>query len=593
MLELCNLCSIIGSISLSNSNPNAGYKFSCLIVLGFILVVRVAFAQDAGALQQQLQRQVEKNRPSNSPENFIKKPLQGPSIIPNGKDTILVTAFELTGMSLVPQEQGQDALQNFVGKELSFSQIQEAATVVTELYTKKGRVATFVIPPQEVKDGLVAIKILEAKVGSVLIQKEDGQLRLRFKPEIAGQFIRYGNPEGQFLNLDELERSLAILNEIPGVIAVGGVEPGQEDGTTNINVKMRDASLLTGRVETSNFGSASTGVIQATGNFNLNNYLGIGDLATLDIISSQGSDYETVRYWMPVGSGGWRTGVGGSKLNYTSLSSFSSISSNGSALTYGLYTTFPLARTATVSESLSFNLENRSYVNYTTNIESSRYKITSLNSGFSSNKSSEGSILSYGANWVIGKLEINNINQLSADQSTTGPLTQGVYTKLSFNANYTQPFLIEKTNLQLSLNGQLSNKNLNSSEQIYLGGTYAVRAYPIAQGGGSEGVVGSIEVTHTYVNQLQLGAFLDAGIVKQYASHWNSTLQGNTNASNTYTLYAAGLTSKYRWKDFQLQGVVAFRIGDNPLYNAQGLQLNADNQYRAVQAWLKGSYFFN
>ncbi|MEI7669502.1 MAG: efflux RND transporter permease subunit, partial [Pseudomonadota bacterium] len=78
------------------------------------------------ALQQQLQRQVEKNRPSNSPENFIKKPLQGPSIIPNGKDTILVTAFELTGMSLVPQEQGQDALQNFVGKELSFSQIQEA-----------------------------------------------------------------------------------------------------------------------------------------------------------------------------------------------------------------------------------------------------------------------------------------------------------------------------------------------------------------------------------------------------------------------------------------------------------------------------------
>ena len=86
----------------------------------------------------------------------------------------------------MPQEQGQDALQNFVGKELSFSQIQEAATVVTELYTKKGRVATFVIPPQEVKDGLVAIKILEAKVGSVLIQKEDGQLRLRFKPEIAG-----------------------------------------------------------------------------------------------------------------------------------------------------------------------------------------------------------------------------------------------------------------------------------------------------------------------------------------------------------------------------------------------------------------------
>jgi hypothetical protein len=98
-------------------------------------------------------------------------------------------------------------------------------------------------------------------------------------------------------------------------------------------------------------------------------------------------------------------------------------------------------------------------------------------------------------------------------------------------------------------------------------------------------------VTHTYENQLQLGAFFDAGLVQQYKTTYPNW-QGLTNAANTYSLYALGPLAKYNYEKIQLQAALAFRIGNNPLYNQSGQQLNVSNQYNSVQAWVKGTFFF-
>ena len=150
---------------------------------------------------------------------------------------------------------------------------------------------------------------------------------------------------------------------------------------------------------------------------------------------------------------------------------------------------------------------------------------------------------------------------------------------------------MERTNLSGSIYGQLANKNLNSAEQFYLGGPYGVRAYPVAQGGGSQGAIASVELSHTYPNQLQLGAFFDAGVVQQYKTTYPGW-QGQTNAGNTYPLYATGLLAKYQYEKVQLSAALAFRLGNNPLYNQSGQQLNVNNQYNVTQAWIKGSFYF-
>jgi hemolysin activation/secretion protein len=189
----------------------------------------------------------------------------------------------------------------------------------------------------------------------------------------------------------------------------------------------------------------------------------------------------------------------------------------------------------------------------------------------------------------LGSLSINNSTQASND--VQGAATEGSFAKLGFNGSITKPLPVKRTNLVASLYGQLANKNLNSAEQLYLGGPYGVRAYPVAQGGGSQGAVASVEVNHTLIQNLQLGAFFDAGMIQQYVNTFNSW-QGQTNASNTYSLYATGLSAKYQYQRVQLSGSLAWRLGNNPLYTQSGQQLNTDNQYRDVQGWIKGSIFF-
>jgi hemolysin activation/secretion protein len=209
--------------------------------------------------------------------------------------------------------------------------------------------------------------------------------------------------------------------------------------------------------------------------------------------------------------------------------------------------------------------------------------------GINGNHNFGKQFVTWGVNAVLGNLNIGNTNQANNDQA--GAATNGSFAKLSFNGSFTTALPVERTNASFSIYGQLANKNLNTAEQLYLGGPYGVRAYPVAQGGGAQGAVASVEINHTYPNQVQLGAFFDAGLIQQYVTTWNGW-QGQTNAGNTYPLYATGLLAKYNYEKLQLSAAVAFRVGNNPLYNYSGQQLNVDNFYRTAQGWIKGTYYF-
>ena len=198
--------------------------------------------------------------------------------------------------------------------------------------------------------------------------------------------------------------------------------------------------------------------------------------------------------------------------------------------------------------------------------------------------------MTYSFSGVAGNLSIDNATQREADDATIK--SQGGYAKISMYTVLIKPLPIKQTNLLLSFNGQLASKNLNTAEQLYLGGPYGVRAYPVSQGGGSQGAVISAEVNHVFENKVELGAFLDAGFIQQY-KHTFEEWKGLTNADNFYALYATGLNAKYSYKKkAEISSTLAYRLNDNPLYTSTGEQLNLDSHNRSVQFWLKGSLFF-
>lgn len=546
-----------------------------------------AQAPDAGALQQQLQREVEQSQSSQAPGPLIKK-APTPSKPTASKETLEVKKFVVSGATLVSQEQIAQTLAPFENRELSFDQIREAANSVTALYTKIGRTAQAVIPPQDVINGVIKINILEGKVGKVIIDI-DKATPSRLRSSVIQGFISANNPEGGFIDMNGLERSMALLNELPGNQSTAELLAGDKEETTNISVSAKDTGIFAGRVDASNYGSPSTGAAQAVASLSLNNLSGIGDQVTFDAIGSQGSIFGILRYGLPVGRDGWRVAAGVSTLVYKTIPSFSPTVSQGNAQTYGLYGTYAIERSVTTTKNFVVNYENKNYDNSTNGIESSRYQLNNLTVGFNGTKNLGQQFISWGVNAVLGTLNIGNTNQYNNDQS--GAASNGSFAKLGFNGALISALPIERTTATVSVYGQLANKNLNSAEQLYLGGPYGVRAYPVAQGGGAQGAVASVELMHRLPNQLQLGAFFDAGVIQQYVTTW-SGWQGLTNAGNTYPLYAAGPIAKFNYDKLQLTASLAFRIGNNPLYNSSGQQVNVDNYYRTVQGWIRGTYFF-
>ena len=546
-----------------------------------------AQAPDAGALQQQLQREVDQNRPSQAPAPLVKK-APSPSKPAASKETLEVKKFVVSGTTLISPDQIAQTLAPFENRELSFDQVREAANAVTALYTKIGRTAQAVIPPQDVVGGVININIIEGKVGKVIIDL-DKTAPSRLKSSVIQEFISANNPEGGFIDLKGLERSMALLNEIPGNESAAELIAGDKEESTNIAASAKDTGFFSGRVDASNYGSPSTGAAQAIASLSLNNLSGIGDQVSLDAIGSQGSIYGTLKYSLPIGSDGWRVAAGVSALDYKSIPSFSPTVTQGNAQTYGLYGTYALERTATSTTNFVVNYENKNYNNSANGSETSRYQLNDLTTGFNGNKNFGEQFASWGVNAVLGTLNIGNTNQYNNDQS--GAATNGSFLKLSFNGALTSALPIERTTATISIYGQLANKNLNTAEQLYLGGPYGVRAYPVAQGGGAQGAVASVELMHSLPSQLQVGAFFDAGVIQQYITTWTGW-QGQTNAGNTYPLYAAGPIAKYNYDKLQLTASLAFRVGSNPLYNSSGQQVNVDNYYRTVQGWIKGTYFF-
>jgi hemolysin activation/secretion protein len=555
--------------------------------------VQVAHAQDSGARLQNLQREIDQRNNISPTLPVPEKKEKG--VIAQDADSpkILVKSFKITGLSLISEEQAQATVASRRNQELTFAQLQEAGQKIADLYADIGRLAIAVIPEQDVNDGLIEIRIIEARVGAILIKSATDGQSLPLMERVANGFISEGNAAGQFLSLDRLSRSKALINELPGVSAQVALSKSQTDGHSDIEVSLEESPRISSRVEASNTGSASTGEIQTTLALNINNPRQVGDAVNMDAVHSEGSSFLTLKYWSPAGYDGWRIAPGVSALNYRSLASFSSNLSNGSAHVAGFYMTYPWIRDTNSSRSVNLSAEVKDYQNFSDGNQSSSYSVKKLNAGVSGFWTGEKQSISYALNFGLGNLSIKNETQLEKDKILPGPQTEGDFAKLNLNLAFNSDLPIAKTTARLVLTGQLASKNLNSSEQMYLGGLDGVRAYPVAQGGGSQGLLASVEITHNYPNQLQLGAFVDMGIIQQYKLNWSSALQGNTQANNTYSLSAIGLLAKYAWQNFQLQSAMAFRIGDNPLRSSTGAQLNTDNRYNSVQVWLRGTYFLN
>lgn len=162
---------------------------------------------------------------------------------------------------------------------LNFAQIQQITARITQAYRDAGfLVSVAYIPPQQIGDSqILTLKVIEGRVGRVLVQ---GSQRYRDDQLTASSLGLIGRP----LRQAELERALLYARDLPGVSVTSVLQPGQNEGETDILLVAEDSAHpyeITAGLN--NHGTDSTGRYRAEVAVSAFNALGAGDVLAASV----------------------------------------------------------------------------------------------------------------------------------------------------------------------------------------------------------------------------------------------------------------------------------------------------------------------
>lgn len=553
---------------------------------------------DAGALQQYIEKEDPGSRVLPLPD-AIKPKIKEPEV----ESTVRVTVkgVRFVGIKIDNEPELQAAVKHFIGQSYSLQALQALPDAVSLFYRKQGRVVQCTLPPQTIQeDGVITISILQAKLGAVTIENPKG--RARISDERAANYITHQVKIGQPLDSEGITQGVVLLNQLPGIRAQSALEAGKNDGDTNVNIAIEKTKLLQGRLDMTNYGAQSTGQEQGLANFNLNGPLKIGDQATMFGAYSAGAQFTQLGYSLPIGYSGLRLAFSGNYMNYENINEYSVNGGSGYAWIAGTNLSYPIILKQGTSLNVMTGYDHKSYSNsnLATETINSEYTINNGVLGISANHYDgfmTGGETSFASHLIVGRFDISSTSPGSYQAYSDGHngYTRYVpnnFQKITANLHRSQtlPF-VRDTQLKINISGQWAAQNLNSAEQFYLGGPYGVRAYPVAQGYGSQGALGTLELQKFFRNGLIANAFIDSGVVKQYVDTY-SNWQGLTGAGNAYVLSGAGFGLKWLYQHLEISAIAAWTIGDNPLLTQTGLEQNNDGSTGSPRGWFNAGYGF-
>lgn len=489
-------------------------------------------------------------------------------VAPAGTDAkevkILVKALRVTG-STVFSEAELIALTGFTpGSEFTLTELRGLAAKITAHYARNGYFAARAfLPAQNVKDNIVAITISEGQYGQVILRNQSTLSDKVVNEHLAG--VRGGDP----ILADPLESRLLRLSDVPGVDVKTTLVPGTAPGTSDLLVDVTPGKRVSGSIDADNAGNRYTGEYRLGATVNLNNPLGLGDVASLRAVTSgQGLNYVRGSYQLPVGKA--TVGVAYSHLDYKLGKEFAPLGANGTADVASIYAIYPLVRSRNTNVYAQVGYDAKIFqdrVDLISSVTDRRVGVltTSLY-GNHRDTFGGGGASTFSVGLSAGKLDIRTPAALAADAASAR--SNGGFNKLAFAATRVQR-VTDSISLAGGISGQLASKNLDSSEKMELGGMNGVRAYPQGEAPGDEGYLLNVEARYllpkfweTQPGQMHLVGFVDHGSVTINKNPWFT-------GDNQRTLSAAGLGAT--WVDpgnFAVRAYYARKLGSTPALSA-------------------------
>jgi hemolysin activation/secretion protein len=471
----------------------------------------------------------------------------------------LVKSIQISGNSVFAGATLHALIVDAEGKSMTLPELGAVIARVSAYYHSHGYpLARAIIPAQTIEDGAVRVTIIEARYGQITLENHtrvaDPLLQATLAPVQTGQVI------GQA----PLNRALLLLADIPGVSVAATLKPGENVGTSDLEVQTAATSAVVGDVSVDNDGNRYTGRARLGGTVSLIDPLHHGDTLSLTgLTSGSGMNYGSVGYEALLNGAGTRMGGSYSALHYILGSTLAPLDGHGIADVESLWLKHPFVRTQ------DFNIYGQIQYDHkhlnddigASDIHTDRHldDWTASVAGDLRDSLLSGGVNTWSLGWTPGHLGFDNAAAQLADSATAR--TQGRFS--IWNATFSRlQHVSAGDSLYLTLTGQWSNSNLDPAEKMVAGGPFTVRAYDIGALSGDTGVLASAEFRHDlrllWSGQLQAIAFADSEHVTINHNVWAP-------GPNSATLSGAGLG--FNWSDarqWNAKAYVAVPIGDTP-----------------------------
>ena len=408
-------------------------------------------------------------------------------------------------------------LKNYVGKEVSLSDLSNLANEISEFYRHNNYlVAKAILPPQEIEQGTVKILLLKGNVGEIRLQNHSA-LSNKFVSRLSNTTVN----ASEFILKDELEKFALTINDVPGVNAGLQLSAGKKVGEANLLIKINDAKRFSSYVSVDNQGNKYTGRYRLAAGTKVSNLNGWGDELKLDLMSSNQANLKNARidYSSLIDGYSTRFGVTANYLDYKLGGNFKSLQSQGHSHTLGAYLLHPTIRTPNfrLSTKVSFNHQNLTDEQQAVYVKQKR-KINSLTAGIdgSWNLIKDGTTY-FSLSTLFGNLA-NQTNERKHN-ATEDFQPKSHFTVYNYHLSHEQ-ILPKSFAFNIGINGQFADKNLESSQKMLLGGLSGVRGHQAGAASVDEGHLIQTEFKHYLPvfsqSVLVSSLFYDYGLGKYY-----------------------------------------------------------------------------
>ena len=445
---------------------------------------------------------------------------------PAGAEKVSFTLqrLDIQGVSVYPEGELQNIVDSKIGQTITLADLYALAAELTAKYRNDGYILTqVVVPPQTIESGTAKLQVVEGFINNVEVRGEGEHIDDAVL--LARGYSALVRADSNALNVRQLERTLLLINDIPGISARGILSPSETTPGAADLLVLVERDRFEGMISLDNHGSRYLGPVQFGVSGAANSLLGLNERITGQLAYAPNEDmndelaYAALGYTMPVGVYGTSIELFASATETEPGYNLKQFDVDGSSRFFSATVSHPFVRTRNLNLTGRAGIDLRN-VRTENNIEDPRkdhiravrvggrleFVDTVLGVAYNTFDLELGAGLD-----ILGSTDGNDTN-------TSRPGAESDFVKLEAEYQRLQR-LTRKLNVLLGIKGQHADEALWSSEEFGVGGLAYGRGFDPSEIVGDSGVAGKIELQWNEPTELslltnyQLFGFYDAGVV--------------------------------------------------------------------------------